>query len=404
MIRTVAYVLHSFPVPSETFITDEMISLYGQNVRPCILHIYDGNLSKVHPNAQTLLDKVKLLRLGTASQFVAVCSLMRLLLRAPIRTIRTLTLALRSPDRWLYIQALPAAEWCLSQDVEFLHAHFANENLQYAEAIAAWAGLPYGVTTHRYDIFEDPIGVTTAARLFHGAETIVTISKFNREYMIQKYGLSQSWINIVHCGIDLDRFKFVDRTKQKNRQKLRILNVGRLVPQKAQDILLSAMALVKSRGVSFSLEIIGGGAEEAKLKKIAVDLGLQEEVIFHGMQTEIFVRERLAAVDLFVLSSRSEGLPVVLMEALAVGTPVIATRIFGIPELVEDGVSGLLVPPDEPEALADAVCAVYADQTLLTNMPVLGRQVVEAQFERAACTRQLIEVWSNAVAGVSSEK
>jgi glycosyltransferase involved in cell wall biosynthesis len=285
----------------------------------------------------------------------------------------------------------------LNQNVQFLHAHFADQNFIYASAISAWSGIPYGVTTHRYDIFEDPIDKATAIGLFERAAVVITISEFNRNYMVTKYGLLISKIHIVHCGVDLERFRFIEREPRQAGQALRILNIGRLVPEKAQNTLLTAMALAKERGIPFTIEIIGDGPMREELTQLAESLGLEGEVVFHGTQTETFVRERLAAVDLFVLSSRSEGLPVVLMEALAMGTPVIATRIFGIPELIENGVSGLLVPPDDPSSLAGAVCSLLADQTLLHTLPAAGRRVVEAKFDRVECTRQLVKLWSEAV-------
>lgn len=399
MIRTVAYVLTSFPQPSETFIADELLSLYGEGVKPFILHINDGNRVKVHPSSQTLLEKASFFRLGKTSKLEAIWSLAFLLTRMPFRTIHTLGLALRHPFRWCYIQALPAAKWCLSQNIEFLHAHFADINFVYASAISAWTGIPYGVTTHRYDIFDDPLNKSITIDLFKWAAVTITISEFNRDYMIKKYGPPTSKIHIVHCGIDLNRFRFEDRMQRKMGPTLRILNIGRLFPEKAQDILLTAMALVKARGVPFTLEIIGGGPMEAELTQMTEALGLKDEVVFHGTQTEAFVRERLATVELFVLSSRNEGLPVVLMEALAMGTPVIATRIFGIPELIKDGVSGMLVPPDDPKALADAICSIYSNQTLLSSLTAAGRRVVEAEFDRGACTRQLVQLWSKAILG-----
>lgn len=397
MISSIAYVLSAFPQPSETFIADELLSLNGHGVKPCILHLNGGNRLKVHPSAQTLLDKAKLLRIGTASRMEAFWALGRLLIRHPVRTLRTLAVALRSPYRWCYIQALPAAEWCLVQNVEFLHAHFADQNFIYAAVIAAWCGIPYGVTTHRYDIFEDPIDKATAIDLFEGAAVVITISEFNRNYMVKKYGLPFSKIHIVHCGIDLDRFRFVERKPHQLGQTLRILNIGRLMPEKAQDILLAALAVVKERGIIFTIEIIGDGPKREELIQMVANLGLMQEVVFHGFQTELFVRERLAAVDLFVLSSRGEGLPVVLMEALAVGTPVIATRIFGIPELIEDGISGLLVEPDNAQELANKIIYLYEQQALTTAMCMAGREVVMNNFDRKKCTMSLLDSWNKAV-------
>lgn len=190
MISTMAYVLVAFPLPSETFIADEGVSLYDVNVKPCILYMQEGNRSKIHPSAQKLLEKADSFKVGVASKLQAIRSFSRLFLRSPIRVLGIFKLILNNPHRWLYIQALSAADWCVRQKVEFLHAHFAGDNLIYASAISDWTGIPYGVTTHRYDIFEDPLERKTVIQLFEKASAVITISEFNRSYMVNKYGLS----------------------------------------------------------------------------------------------------------------------------------------------------------------------------------------------------------------------
>lgn len=403
MLRNVAYVVNSFPEPSETFIADEALSLAAQDVCASVLYLHEGNRSVVHPSARALLDSGRLFRVGVASRSQKIACLGKLLLRAPARTLRTLAASFGHRERWRRLHALVAADWCLRHRIQFIHAHFADANFVYAGAISAWSGIPYGVTTHRYDILEDPIDRGTAVELYRGASAIVTVSEFNRRFMAKKYPISEGEIQIVHCGIDLTRFTYVDKP-QRIGEPLRLLNVGRLAAMKAQDVLLKALRIVKDHGVPFTLEVIGGGALLDELERLTIDLGLADSVVFHGACSEAFVRERLAAADLFVLSSRSEGLPVACIEALAVGTPVIATRIFGVPELIDHGVSGMLVSPDDPKALAEAICLAHAQPQRLRAMREAGRRAVEAGFERKSCTRDLVDVWRRAIAQADARR
>lgn len=398
MKTKIAYVLKSFPELSETFIADEALSLYSQNLECCILQMYPGSTEVVHPSAQKVLDRSARYRLGAVGRWGMLSALGSLMARQPMRTIRTFFVALSDPNRWSYFQMLPAAVWCLKERVSLLHAHFADVNLIHSAAIADWIGKPFGVTTHRYDILDDPIDFKTAKSLLERAHFCVTISEFNRRHMQVKYGLPEHKIQVVHCGIDLERFAYQARPAGLAGGTLRLLNVGRLAPIKAQDILLAALAIVKQRGVAFSMEIIGDGPLREDLLEQTDALGLKAEVTFHGAQTEIFVRQKLATADVFVLSSRSEGLPVVCIEALALGTPVIATRIFGIPELIQHEISGWLVPPEDPLALADAICHLAQRPGLLAGMCAAGRSTVEAEFDRVGCTRQLAVLWEAAIA------
>lgn len=390
----VGYVLKSFPEPSETFIADEALSLYAYGLECCVLQVYEGDETVVHPSARSLSDRVGRYRLGAADRRSMLAALPVLARHSLLRTAKVLRKALVHPDRWCYFQALPAAAWCLRRQVTVLHAHFADVNLQYAAAIAEWTGLPFGVTTHRYDILDDPISAQAAGKLFREAKTVVTISEFNRRHMCAKYCLPAGSIHVVHCGIDLDRFAFrPDRPASDG--VLRLVHVGRLSPIKAQDVLLEALAIIKQRGIRFKMDIIGGGPLREDLVHQRGRLDLSDEVIFHGMQTEGYVRQVVSEADRFVLSSRSEGLPVACIEALALGTPVIATRIFGIPELIEDGVSGWLAPPDDPNALADAICRAIAPDVDIDAVRLAGRRTVELGFSRGICTQQLAALWSD---------
>lgn len=398
-VLCVAYVLRSFPEPSETFVADEIASLPLSEVHASVISVRAGRTDVVHASASRVLSARPVLTMSSTSRKQAVLALLRLFANAPLRTSRIALHTLGSAERWYMIQSLPAAAWCVRRKVNMLHSHFADVNLRYAAAISRWIGKPYGVTTHRYDITDDPLGQRVTRDLLLGASVIVTISEFNRKLMARKYGLDEAAIRIIRCGVDLSRFTYAPRRKLSVDEPIRILNVGRLVSIKAHDVLFSALALVRQQGVAFRVDVVGDGDLHQPLVQQVQSLGLGDVVRFHGAQAESKVRELLAAADLFVLSSRSEGLPVACIEAMASGTPVVATRITGIPELISDGLNGWLVPPDDVEALAIAIVDACRNPGLRARFSSAGRATVEAGFDRVGCTRQLVDAWLACVTG-----
>lgn len=396
MVKSVAYILRSFPEPSETFIAEEAASLTACGIRISVFHLIDGDRTIAHPTTQMLLDRAYIRQIRPISVPAMLAFLLRWLLVAPIRTLITLLASLRHPARWCYFQALAPAWWCRQHKVDFLHAHFADSNFQYAAAMSAWSGVPFGVTTHGYDLREHPLGINQASYLFRQANLVVTVSDYNRNYMSSTYGLHTRDIAVVHCGIDLVRFSRVPHPPLAPGQPLRLLNVGRLVPEKGQDVLLHALAQTRNRGIRFRLDIIGGGPLLEDLKALAQQLEIADLVHFHGAQPEAMVKRMHAEAHVFVLPSRSEGLPVACMEALALCSPTIATRITGIPELIEDGVSGLLVESEDPIGLADAISRIHDDPALLDRLADAGRMAVMRGFDRRECTHELIDLWNHA--------
>lgn len=387
--RSLCYVLRSFPEPSETFIADEANSVAARGVRVSVVCLHDGSRGVVHPSSQQLMEQGCMFHIGQPGRWSVAVSLVKLFLQQPRQTLLGLSKALRSPHRWLYFSTLPAAAWCRSRGVDFLHAHFADVNLQAAHALSHWLGRPFGVTTHGYDLRDEPIGHKNAAAAFQASDLLVTISRWNTRGMVERYPLRQEDIHVVHCGVDLEAFAFHSRSFA-NTGPFRLLNVGRLVPVKAQAVLLRAVAQVRAQGIACQLDIVGGGPLEGELQQLCQELALMDCVTLHGAQAQPFVRARLQQAHAFVLSSTSEGLPVACIEAAATGTPLIATRITGLPELIDDGVSGLLVTPGDAGALAQAIAWAATHRSELPAMAAHARRKVEREFDRTACTRQLL--------------
>jgi colanic acid/amylovoran biosynthesis glycosyltransferase len=195
----------------------------------------------------------------------------------------------------------------------------------------------------------------------------------------------------VHCGVDPSLYE-VNRHADKGR---RLLFVGRLVAAKGLPILLEAMAQLGDA----VLRVVGDGPDRKMLEEMARSLGVAGRVSFLGYQSQTQVRELFKQTDVFALSSFAEGVPVVLMEAMAAGVPVVATRIAGIPELVRDEENGLLVPPGDPDAASRALRRLIEDADLRNRFAAAGRKTIEGEFDVRAEARWLSVILTNALSG-----
>ncbi len=392
----VGYVVKAFPLPSETFVTDEAASLEQTGADAVILHLQPGDDAVVHDSARALIARKATRLIDNRSRHEVMSSLLQLLRRRPLQTALLLMSVARSAERWRHARAIPHALWCLERGVTYLHAHFADVNLEYAAIISRWSGIPYGLTTHRYDLFENPLEVETASLLMRKATLHVTISQFNRGVLEERFGIPRDKVHVVHCGIDLARFSFVPRPKFSGERPFRVLNVGRLVPVKGHEILIRALAMLQAEGRNINTQIVGSGPERGRIEALIAEAGLNDRVSLVGAQPHDEVARMLAEADAFVMSSHVEGIPVACMETMARGTPTIATRTNGVPELIDHEVSGLLVPPNEPAAIAQAIARLMDHPTEAQSMAQEARRKIEREFNRSGCTEQLVSLFMSA--------
>jgi glycosyltransferase involved in cell wall biosynthesis len=183
-------------------------------------------------------------------------------------------------------------------------------------------------------------------------------------------------LHIIHCGVDPDSLEPVRHDGVGSR----ILFVGRLARVKGLHVLLEAAASLIGEGREMVVNIVGDGPDRESLERRAVDLGIREQVTFHGYRTQEQVREHLQETDIFALPSFAEGVPVVLMEAMAAGLPVLSTRIAGISELVDDNLSGFLVPPGDRQGFTDRLRTLQDDPQLRSRLGTAGREKVTRDF------------------------
>jgi glycosyltransferase involved in cell wall biosynthesis len=196
---------------------------------------------------------------------------------------------------------------------------------------------------------------------------------------------------VVHCGLDTAAFSPAERRDGDG--TLRILNVARLTGVKGHPVLLEAVAELRRGGRDVRLTIVGDGPERERLRRQASELGIDSAVDLPGAVGQDRIRDHFAAADVFCVPSFAEGVPVVLMEAMAMELPVVATRVMGVGELVEDGVHGLLVAPARADRLADALAQLADDPERRARMGAAGRRKVQAEFEQDASAARLAELF-----------
>jgi colanic acid/amylovoran biosynthesis glycosyltransferase len=237
----------------------------------------------------------------------------------------------------------------------------------------------WSLTVHGPTEFYDVYGESLAEKV-RDADLVVAVSDFARSQLMALVE-EEHWpkIHVVHCGVDPS--VFVPADERRDGGPLRVLNISRLTPPKGNAVLLEAIAELRDRGVDAEAVIVGDGVRRQALERRARELNLADRVRFLGAVGQDRVLEELARTDVFCLPSFAEGVPVVLMEAMAMEIAVVATAVMGVPELVEDDTSGMLVPPGRADAVADALAALAADPERRAALGRAGRSKVLAEFD-----------------------
>src|SRR5437899_1332375 len=302
---------------------------------------------------------------------------------------------------------LYAPKACLAVVNEFrpqlLHAHFATEATAAALDLAAEHSIPFTFPAHGYDIHRKApldFGPRAAA-----GRAVVTVSEANAAYIARAFGVPRSHIRVIPCGVDTDRFRPLAHAAEASEpassgipaaappawhQAPLIVCVARLVAVKNLPLLLESCALLKSRGVNFRCALIGDGPCRSELEAASARLGLQDIVQMPGAAEQQEVLQWWQRATVGVLTSDNEGMPVSLMEAAACGVPAVATAVGGVPELVQDGATGLLVPAGDAAALASALERLLLDRSLRERLSLAARGHAEAKFSVRRQVDQLL--------------
>lgn len=387
---TVAYVMSRFPKLTETFILAELEAMDRAGVAIELYPLLRQTGEPVQPAAVPWVERAHYLPFASPAIVRAQWSYLRdprrrrRYIRAFVDMIRG---TWRSPNflvggLGIFPKVARAALEMREAGVHHVHCHFANH-----PALAGWlihrlVGIPYSFTAHGSDLHVDRTMLPTKVR---EAAFVVTISSDNRSLIEATAGPSAAGkVEVIHCGVDPTAFAPTDRTVD---GPLRIVAVGTLHEVKGQVHLIEACRLLGERGIGFTCRFIGDGPDQDALQARIDAYGLGDRITLAGRMTSDAVAAELAASDVLAAPSvptrggKREGIPVVLMEAMASGLPVVASRLSGIPELVTDGVSGLLVTPGDDEALAQALATLAMDPALRARLGAAGRETVMREFD-----------------------
>jgi glycosyltransferase involved in cell wall biosynthesis len=405
----VAYLVSKFPKLSETFVLFELLEIERQGVPVELYALQRERTPHVHAEAVPVVERAHFLPLLSAAILRDHLYFLR---RHPGRYLRALRDLLRGnlrSPRYLagavafFPKVVSFARRMLEDETTHLHAHFASHPAAAAFVIHRLTDIPYSFTAHGSDLHRDRTMLREKVR---EASAVVTISQFNRRIIVDECGPeADSKTRVVHCGIDPETFAPCCCAEAASRSlaghaPLRIVCTGTLHEVKGQTHLLEACAKLRERGRDPRCEFIGGGPDLEDLRAQAEALGIDDLVHFHGSLPRHEVVNTLHHADVLVAPSvpsrdgRREGIPVALMEGMATGCAVVASRLSGIPELVEDERDGLLVEPGNASELADALERLDRSPALREQLGRAARDKVLSEFnlvKSAATLRQLFE-------------
>lgn len=356
---TLAYILNTYPQPSHSFIRREVAALEASGHAVTRIAMRRPTMPLVDPLDHAERDRTHyLLERGAAHLAGAV---IRRLLRAPGCSLRALRLAWRLgapafPGRLrqlvYFAEGCAVANRCAAAGVTHMHAHFGTNSAAVAMLAHVAGGPRYSFTIHGPEEFDAPRALGLGEKVARAAFT-VAISSFGRS-QICRWAAPGDWprIKVVHCGIEPLNYQLSESVPD---GPLRLVSIGRFSEQKGQLALIDAMRRVVRDHPQTHLELIGDGEMRPQIEAAIARAGLGAQITLTGWLSEGEVGAALVRAHALVMPSFAEGLPMVLMEAMASGRPVIATYVAGIPELVQPGETGWLVPAGDPSALAGAV-------------------------------------------------
>jgi colanic acid/amylovoran biosynthesis glycosyltransferase len=410
----IGYVISRYPAVSHTFVQREVLGLRKLGWSVTTISV------RRSPESQLLTDTDReesrrthvLVRFAP---FALIAAFLSTAIRHPFRFSRAFACCWnqRRPGirgmlytLFYFAEALLLHRICRKEKIRHLHAHFANVAADVAMIAAMLNHGTFSFTMHGPTEFFDLLHFRLAEKT-RAARFVVCISDFSRSQLMSILPPHQ-WakLRVVHCGVELPQFQTerVSRSPSTTVENVtNILCVARLAPEKGHAILLQAISELTLRGHETLLTLIGDGPLRHDLAHLAEVLGLQSRIRFLGNVGQSEIHQHYAAADLFVLPSFAEGVPVVLMEAMAARCPVISTRIAGISELIEHGAGGLLVAPGRPDLLADAMEQLLLNPRAAQRMASAAVEKIRRDFNLETIIPQLAQIFRRVLAPQTAE-
>ena len=377
----IGYVLKVYPRFSETFIVTEILAreAHGDDLR--IYALRPTTDPRFHPEIARVRAQVSWVpRPAKASEFWAQLS----------NSLRHEDLRRRFAELAPDIAGLPADEVAqgislaasvIDDGIDHLHAHFASLAGRMAWLASRLTGVPYTITTHAKDIYHESVDRDWLRRICGDADRVIAISRFNERYLNEVLDGTGARISLQYNALELERFPYRDPIQPS--LPLRIATVGRLVPKKGFADLIDAVAALD---IPAELDIAGSGELHDELAARIERLGLGDRVRLVGPLTQNEVSELIRGSHVFAApcipadDGNIDGLPTVVLEAMALGTPVVATSVSGLPEVVRDGLTGILIDPGDVAALTRSLAELAAGRVPVVTLARNARALIEEQF------------------------
>ncbi len=390
----VGYVTKVYPRFSETFIVSEVLALEALGLDVEIVSLrppVEGRFHAALAEVRAPVTYLPAYGLKAVDLWSALCGPLREGIDAETQRL------LGEADARDAHQALLLAEWVRERGIEHLHAHFASVAAVVARLAARLAGVTWSVTAHAKDIYLDDVDAGQLRALLTDAAAVVTVSEHNVGHLREVIGAVDARVHRIYNGIDLTAFPYAPGAPESSTPV--VVSVGRLVEKKGFEVLIDACALLRDAGRPVACRIVGDGERRDALAARIAERGLGGLVDLVGPLQQERVREEVRAATVFagpyVVSAdgNRDGLPTVLLEAMALGTPCVSTDVTGVPEAVRHDETGLLVGQHDVAATAAAIARLLDDAALRGRLSRAARAHVEEHFDVRRQAAQLLELY-----------
>lgn len=400
----IAYIMSRFPKLTETFILYEILALEKMGVRVEIFPLLRERQTVMHPEAAAMVARahfhpfISLPILQAQWYFIrrnpsAYFGVITEILHGTLGSLNFFFGALG-----IFAKTVRIAYEMKHLGVTHVHAHFATHPALAGLIIKRLTGIPFSFTAHGSDLHVER---RMLDKKVEAAAFAVTVSEYNKEIILRECRRNaRRKVFVVHCGVDPEEFTPTSQKKDRT-QPFQILCVASFEEVKGHQYLLEACKALEERGVDFECHLVGYGPRKEEVERQIAQLKLQGRIIIHGGLPRREVIRMLAEADVKALASvptrggKREGIPVVLMEAMACGLPVVSSKLSGIPEVVADGRSGFLVNPRDVRGIADSLYKLYRSPELRHAMGQAGREIVLKEFDLRRNAKSLTDLFLN---------
>jgi len=405
----VAYILFRFPSLTETFIAEEIQKIQGSGVKVRVYSLLPSKEDLVHPVSLSILPLTRNVPgiFNPAVWFAQV----HYLWKNPGLYFHLLWTLLRQPAKHfstylqrmaIFFKSVWLAKDLQSRQIQLIHTHFAWLSSAASWVVSRLLDVPFTVTTHAFDIYSERNDLLKL--ITNQAAKVMTISDHNKNAIL---GLNpripNDKVQVVRCGIDLSFFSRSINAQSTIAFPLQITSVGSLIEKKGHKFLIQACANLEKQDMPFQCVIIGTGAQHAFLENLIQENNLGKDVVLAGKKSQEWIRNRLSQSHVFILAcvrtedNDQDGIPVAMMEAMAMGVPVISTAISGIPEIIKDEETGIIVKECDPASITQAIMRLSVDSDLRKTLSGNGVRLIQQEYNILKNVRQLRTIFSEVV-------